>query len=134
MTIKLIRDDRGIITMEYAITLPVFVLLIFGIIQLGLLTWAQAGLQHGVNIAARCVSVNPTLCNNASAIGNVLSQNSYSGIIQNAYNANSLTITITKNATCAAGVTGNLVQATYTVNLMNYFFAWPLNAQSCYPS
>jgi hypothetical protein len=33
-------------------------LLMFGLIQAGLLLWSQAGLQHGVEVATRCASVN----------------------------------------------------------------------------
>ncbi|KWV52971.1 hypothetical protein AS156_09385 [Bradyrhizobium macuxiense] len=39
-----------------------FFAFVFGIIEVGLLLWTQAGLQHGVEIAARCASVNTTLC------------------------------------------------------------------------
>ena len=30
----------------------------FGLVQAGLLLWTQSGLQHGVEVAARCASVN----------------------------------------------------------------------------
>ena len=43
---------------ELTLTLPVFLLLMFGLIQAGLLLWTKAGLQHGVEVAARCASVN----------------------------------------------------------------------------
>jgi hypothetical protein len=59
MILKLLRDDtRGGTLVEFAVTVPVFLLLMFGLIQAGLLLWTKAGLQHGVEVATRCASVN----------------------------------------------------------------------------
>ena len=59
MILKQIRDDtRGAALVEFTVTIPFFLLLTFGLIQAGLLLWTQAGLQHGVEEAARCASVN----------------------------------------------------------------------------
>ena len=59
MILKLLRDDtRGAALVEFTVTLPFFLLLTFGLIQAGLLLWTQAGLQHGVEVATRCASVN----------------------------------------------------------------------------
>jgi TadE-like protein len=57
--IKLLRDDtRGASLVAFTVTLPFFLLLMFGLIQAGLLLWTKAGLQHGVEVATRCASVN----------------------------------------------------------------------------
>ena len=59
MILKQLRDDtRGAALVEFTVTIPFFLLLTFGLIQAGLLLWTQAGLQHGVEVAARCASVN----------------------------------------------------------------------------
>ena len=59
MTLKRLRDDtRGAALVEFTVVLPFFVLLTFGLIQAGLLLWTQSGLQHGVELATRCASVN----------------------------------------------------------------------------
>ena len=59
MIVRLIRDDTwGGTLVEFTVTLPFFLLLMFGLIQAGLLLWTQAGLQHGVEVATRCASVN----------------------------------------------------------------------------
>src|ERR1700756_1406359 len=81
----LYRDQGGAVLVEMTIVLPVLLSLTFGIVQAGLVLWAQVGLQHGVEMAARCASlrdiainqggldptVNPTPCytlkNNANA-------------------------------------------------------------------
>ena len=51
-------DTRGSVLVEFTVTLPLFLLLMFGLLQAGLLLYTQAGLQHGVEAAARCASVN----------------------------------------------------------------------------
>ena len=59
MIVRLIRDDTwGATLVEFSVTLPLFLLLMFGLIQVGLLLWTRAGLQHGVEVATRCASVN----------------------------------------------------------------------------
>ena len=59
MKLKQIWDDtRGSALVEFTVTLPLFLLLTFGLLQAGLLLYTQAGLQHGVEVAARCASVN----------------------------------------------------------------------------
>jgi Flp pilus assembly protein TadG len=59
MIIKLMRNDiRGSALIEFTVTFPLFLLLMFGIFQAGLLLFTYTGLQHGVERAARCASVN----------------------------------------------------------------------------
>ena len=59
MILKQLRDDtRGAALVEFTVTVPFFLLLTFGLVQAGLLLWTQAGLQHGVEVATRCASVN----------------------------------------------------------------------------
>ena len=43
---------------ENTITMLVFVLLTMGITQAGLIMWSAVGLEHGVEMAARCASVS----------------------------------------------------------------------------
>ena len=73
---KIWRDERGATALEFAILAPVFFLLIFGIIAFGMLFWTQVGLQHGAEMAARCASINTTLCpnGNQSAVTNYAMQ------------------------------------------------------------
>ena len=59
MKLKLLRDDtRGAALVEFTVTLPLFLLLTFGLIYAGLLLFTQSALQHGVEYAARCASIN----------------------------------------------------------------------------
>ena len=56
---KQIWDDTlGSALVEFTVTLPLFLLLTFGLLQAEVAAHTQAGLQHGVEVAARCASVN----------------------------------------------------------------------------
>jgi len=47
------RDERGAAAIEFAIAVPVLILFIWGIIQVGLLLQAHAGMQHALGEGAR---------------------------------------------------------------------------------
>jgi Flp pilus assembly protein TadG len=74
MKLKQICDDTsGSSFVEFTVTLPFFFLLMFGLLQAGLLLFTVSGLQHGVEAAARCASVNYS----ANQLG--LSQSCFTG-------------------------------------------------------
>ena len=52
------RDQRGAAAIEFAIAVPVMVVMIYGIFQVGLIYQANAGMQHALGEGARMA----TLC------------------------------------------------------------------------
>lgn len=60
-----LRDDRGAAVIEMAIALPVLVLFLWGIFQLGIAFQASAGMQHALGEGARFA----TVCQNPTAAG-----------------------------------------------------------------
>ena len=66
--VGLARACDGTTAVETAIVLPVFLLLLFGVIEAGLLFWTQSTLQSAVEAAARCWAVNKTQCGSTSAV------------------------------------------------------------------
>jgi Flp pilus assembly protein TadG len=52
------RDQRGAAAIEFAIAVPVMVVMIYGIFQVGLIYQANAGMQHALGEGARLA----TLC------------------------------------------------------------------------
>jgi Flp pilus assembly protein TadG len=120
------RDNRGTTALEFALTAPVFFLFIFGIIEFGLLLWTQLGLQHGAEMAARCASVNSTLC----PTGNASTITSYAA--RQAFGLNLPSQTFTYSAPAC----GNQVSATYSFQFPNFLKLSPmtLTAQACFPS
>ncbi|MFB9269233.1 TadE/TadG family type IV pilus assembly protein [Bradyrhizobium erythrophlei] len=73
------RDRRGASALEFGLIAPLFFAFLFGIIEVGMLLWTQAGMQHGVELAARCATVNATLCptSNPNAITTYASQQAF---------------------------------------------------------
>src|SRR5207244_2198730 len=96
------QDQAGSSAVEFGLTAPAFFAMIAGVIGSGLLLWTQLGLQHGAEMAARCASVNTTVCGSASAIQSYAVQESFG------LNPPASAFTFT-TAAC-----GNKVSASYT--------------------
>ena len=137
MRVRLIlKDTRGAVLVEFAITLALLMLLIFSLIETGLAMYTQAALQHGVAMAARCASSSYCVTANAD-IPAYASANSL-GLRPNKS-------TFTGPSACASG-SGNQVSATYTFNLLGLFelndgvpspraaTSLTLTAKSCFPT
>ena len=60
-----IHDERGAAVIEIALILPVFVLFVWGIFQIGIAFQASAGMQHALGEGARLA----TICQNPTADG-----------------------------------------------------------------
>jgi len=54
------RNERGAAAIEFAIAVPVLVLMIYGIFRIGLLYQANAGMQHALGEGARLATLYPT--------------------------------------------------------------------------
>ena len=120
---QICRDTHGATAVEFALTAPIFFAIVFGIAEGGLLLWTQAGLQHGVEAAARCASVNTTLCGSTSATQSYAAQNSFG------LNPSPSSFTVSTPA-C-----GTQVSANYTFAFANYFPtpSLALTARACFP-
>ena len=121
---KFVHDESGTTALEFALTAPVFFLFIFGVIEAGLLFWTQIGIQHGAEMAARCASINSTLCPGPNAIASYATQQSFG-----------LTLP-SSTFTYSTPACGNQVNATYTFQLPGIFGLRALNltAQACFPA
>jgi Flp pilus assembly protein TadG len=119
---KFLDDIRGATALEFGITAPIFVMLVVGIVQAGLILWTQLGLQQGVEMGARCASVDAILCGTTSAIQNYAAQETY-GV-----NPPPSTFVV---ATLSCGTQ---VSASYALPILSdYFDVATLHAQSCFP-
>jgi Flp pilus assembly protein TadG len=125
----LFKDRRGTSAVEFALTLPVFILMTLGVWQIGHGMWAQFALQHGAQMAARCMAVaavanNPTTCTDTASTQSYAASQSYG------FNPSPSIFTVSKPLSNC----GNQVSADYTVlpvvaNLS--MFALTLHAQAC---
>ena len=55
----LIRNNRGLATIEMAFALPILLLFIYGIFQVGMIMAASAGMQHALGEGARYATLYP---------------------------------------------------------------------------
>jgi len=54
------RNEQGAAAIEFAIAVPILILMIYGIFRLGLLFQANAGMQHALGEGARFATIFPT--------------------------------------------------------------------------
>ncbi|GAA4762509.1 TadE/TadG family type IV pilus assembly protein [Novosphingobium ginsenosidimutans] len=118
----LLRDQRGGGAAEFALVLPLFVLLVFGTINGSIMYSAQNQMHYAAQRAARCKAVDVTsACPDADA---------YAKTMYNGPSLAGLTFTATDDATCGWRITGS-----GQYELMSGFTSTTINirADSCYP-
>ena len=54
------RDERGVATIELAFALPILLMFIYGIFQIGVILQANAGMQHALGEGARLATIFPS--------------------------------------------------------------------------
>lgn len=59
MNRRITRDDSGVAAVEMALALPVLILFIYGIFQIGMVMAASAGMQHALGEGARLATIYP---------------------------------------------------------------------------
>jgi Flp pilus assembly protein TadG len=123
------RDVRGAAAVELGFTAPFFFVVLFGVVNSGMVLGTQIALQHGAEMAARCASVDKTACGSDASIKQYAAQQAP------APNLGPDVFVVSKPA-C-----GIQVDATYTYNIFG-FVTWggtplvslALSARSCFPS
>jgi Flp pilus assembly protein TadG len=117
------RDDRGGATaIEYAMVLPVFAMLVLGVINTSQLASVISGMHFAVQEAARCSAVNEVVCGNADATV-AFARGRYVG-------PRAAPTFVSTNDGC-----GHTVRATanFELNVAIMSFDVPLSAEACYP-
>jgi TadE-like protein len=123
----LFKDRRGTSAVEFALTVPLFILMVLGVWQIGYGMFAQFALQHGTQMAARCMAVaaaanNPTTCTDTPSTQSYAASQSYG------FNPAPSVFTVSQ-PTC-----GNQISADYTVLPVVANIGIPtftLHAQAC---
>jgi len=135
---RLAQAEAGATAVEFALVLPMFLTLVFGTVEFGLLLWTQQALQETAIAGARCVAIaqgsNPTTSPCASG-----GTTSY---IDNVANGWGLTLASVTANTPTSGACKGLSQVTLTstftsvapslVNLATGGIT--LTASACYPN
>jgi Flp pilus assembly pilin Flp len=120
---RLRRDERGVAAIEFAMTVPILLVAMLGIIEFGRVLWTQNALHYAVEQAARCASIDTTTC-------------SSSGTTQSfASTASGITFPPAVFAVSSQPC-GNQVIATYSFPFLTSLVSYnlTLSAQSCFPS
>ena len=61
---QLFSDRRGSAAADFVLTVPIAIMIIFGSVNLGVLAWANAGIQNGIGGAARTATLWPRRSDN----------------------------------------------------------------------
>jgi Flp pilus assembly protein TadG len=149
---RFIRDEHGSAIVENTITMLVFVLLTMGITQAGLIMWSFVGLEHGVEMAARCASVSDAAIDAGLDWTSATYQYCYTTNTKGASHHTSTVkayaaskswgIGVASSAfspppssgSCASPSPSNQVSSSYSMTLMHYLFSPHLSPMSCYPT
>jgi Flp pilus assembly protein TadG len=119
------ENCQGVSALEFAMLLPLFLTLVIGLMQFGQLMWTQSALQHAVEMAARCASINTTTCGSATQIRDYA--------VTQAYGLTVPAATFTPSTVAC----GNQVLASFPFALDIPLLPLPaltLSARSCYPT
>jgi Flp pilus assembly protein TadG len=118
------RAESGAAIAEFALILPVLLLLLIGTGEFGRLIWTKSLLDHAVNETARCASVNTTTC------GTTDGARSYA-VLRSAPLAVTNAIFAVTTATCGSQVTATYPFTFAAPSLLSYSIT--LVSQACFP-
>lgn len=122
---RLAREAEGASAVEFALTVPIFFILVFSIAQFGLFSWTQLGLQHAVDLSARCASLMHTTCPDEGSTQAYAADQAYGLDIDPSV------FSVTKD-TCGQNVTASY---TYTIAIpLLPSMQVPIAATSCFPT
>lgn len=116
------KNENGAAAAEFVLVMIPFLALVFGIIGLCLMFYANQTLQYAAEAAARCFSVNVTSCATTGAT-QTYATNHYSG-------PNISPVFVANTTGCGHTVTGT---ASFTLNAVVTTITVPLSAAACYP-
>jgi Flp pilus assembly protein TadG len=119
---RLARDQGGATAIEFALTLPLLVMLILGAIWAGLLILTVSSLDYSVQSAARCSAVNVQLCDTAAKTV-AYAEKLYTGPTTKP------TFTATSDG-CGHTVVGT---ADYDLAILPGIKPTPISVRACYP-
>lgn len=116
-------DSSGASAVEFAIVLPVFILVVMGAISAAMLIFTISSLNYAVEDAARCAAVNKTLCPDADST-TTYALSKYVGP------------QITPVFAYSTSGCGNTVTATgvYSMDIVPQLAQIPVRASACHPS
>jgi len=120
---RALAERGGAAAVEFAMTVPILLTTMLGIVEFGRILWAQNALHYAVEQAARCASIDLTTCDNANDTKTYASTVSAFTFPTSAF-------------TVSTPSCGNQVSASYSFQFMTSLFGSgpTLTAQACFPA
>ena len=116
---------KGVAAIEFVLVFPVFLTLVFGILETSRLMWQQVSMQRGVATAARCGALGTTGCVTDLEIkSKAVSASAMSGLAVS-------NITLNRTATCGIQVAAAR-QFTFFIAIRG-ISPITISAQACHP-
>lgn len=115
---------EGTVALEYALILPVLLLMLLGALDAGRALWLQVTIERAVDAAARCAAINVSVCGTVVQIQNYAASQTFGTSVEPS-------VFTAVNTGCGAKVTGTLPFAFVTPWLSKR--AITLTAMACYP-
>lgn len=130
-------DEKGATAVEFAFVGPVFLVLLFGLMQGGFWVLSSVSLQHSAELAARCAAVQSSQCNCTTSGCTVAEIQTYAANQVVAFDVPTTAFTVTgigaADATCAGvKVTGSYTPLAFTASLG--LPTYTAAASACYPT
>src|SRR5262249_53099065 len=124
---RYLANDTGGSSLDMALSLPYYILMILGIFGIAFVLWAENGIQHAASAAARCAAVATSECSTISAVQNAAIGWSY-GVLSS---SDASKVTVNLSATCNSGQSGKAVQIQYPISF--FVISTTVAAESCFP-
>jgi Flp pilus assembly protein TadG len=117
------KDDRGNAMVEFAMILPVFIMIVIGGMYVALIGFTAASMHYAVQAGARCASLNTSVCTNNTTTA-AFTKGKFWG-----------TTLATPTFSSSTATCGHVVSGSITTSLNTGFkvIAIPLTASSCFP-
>jgi Flp pilus assembly protein TadG len=119
---RIFGDEGGAAALEFGIVGPIFLLFMIGTAYTCMMLFTESSMQFAVESAARCASVQTTVCTSSSAI-TTFAQNAYYGPI------------VSPTFTYSTPACGHQVASstTFGYNFGYLNLSVPLTATACFP-
>jgi Flp pilus assembly protein TadG len=129
-----LRSEGGASAAEFALIVPAFVLLIFGIIHMSLMLYSAQQLNYAAEATARCLVVSTNSGYASASCRDNTSATSYFKTMYHGPTATFTLSTLDETQTCATAGTYQVVATTnYIIRAGFLRKSVPLTAKACFP-
>jgi Flp pilus assembly protein TadG len=123
-----LSDRSGIAAIEFALVVPAFLMLLIGTMSMSIMLFANSSLHFAVEAAARCASIQTTVCRDSATTNAFASAHYFGPGVAPVFTCVGRLCGGT--ASCGNKVTGT---ASWTLDVGMTRFVTPLRADACYP-